>query len=98
MAEFDELQSNCIYTWTTLNGVNGYLVTSKKNGNSIFLPASGYRYETSVGGAGSVGSYWSSSLKTDYPSSAVYLYFYLTGFFVDYGNRFFSHPVRPVTE
>ena len=41
--EIRELKDNCTWTWTTQNGVNGYLVTSKKNDNSIFLPAAGYR-------------------------------------------------------
>ncbi len=42
---FEELISNCSWTWTTENGVNGYKVTGKKDGYtgiSIFLPAAGY--------------------------------------------------------
>lgn len=72
-AELTELRSNCTWTWTTQNGVNGYKVTSKKSGytnNSIFLPAAGYRYDSSLNGAGSYGYYWSSSLNTGYPSYA----------------------------
>ena len=42
--ECEELLENCTWNWTTQNGVNGYKVTSKKNGNSIFLPAAGYYY------------------------------------------------------
>ena len=44
--EMDELHDNCTWEWTTINGVNGYRVTSKKQGytnRSIFLPASGYK-------------------------------------------------------
>ena len=37
--EMEELVKNCDYKWTTQNGVNGGLFTSKTNGNSIFLPA-----------------------------------------------------------
>ena len=65
--EMDELHDKCTWEWTTLNGVNGYRVTSKKQGytdRSIFLPAAGYkangRYEY-----GSNGNYWSRSLMTD---------------------------------
>jgi beta-lactamase regulating signal transducer with metallopeptidase domain len=65
--EMDELHDNCTWEWTTLNGVNGYRVTSKKQGytdRSIFLPAAGYkangRYQY-----GSNGNYWSRSLMTD---------------------------------
>ncbi|MBR5324708.1 MAG: hypothetical protein IKV14_07840, partial [Muribaculaceae bacterium] len=57
--------SNCTWTWTTQNGVNGYKVTSKKNGNSIFLPAAGFRYGSDLSDAGSEGFYWSSSLRTN---------------------------------
>ena len=40
-AEFDELINNCTIEKTTMNGANGYLLTSKINGNSIFLPMAG---------------------------------------------------------
>ena len=69
-AEWTELRSKCTWTWTTQKGVNGYRVTSKINGNSIFLPAAGSRDDASLGGAGSYGKYWSSSLNTGYPLDA----------------------------
>ena len=55
-AEFEELlnTSNCTWTWTTLNGVSGYKVVSKKSGyagNWIFLPAAGCRGGTNRLGA-----------------------------------------------
>lgn len=39
VAEFQELRNHCIWTWTDIESQSGYLVTSAKNGNSIFLPA-----------------------------------------------------------
>ena len=51
-------------TWTTQNGVYGRKITSKSNGSSIFLPAAGYRNDTSLYDAGSFGYYWSRSLNT----------------------------------
>ena len=66
-AEFDELLTNCNWTWkTTSDGYshNGYLV-SATNGNSIFLPAAGGRCGTSLSGDDSYGVYWSSCLGTD---------------------------------
>ena len=72
-AELTDLRGQCTWTWTTQNGVYGYKVTSKKSGytnKSIFLPAAGYRYGSSLSNAGSHGCYWSSSLDTDYPSVA----------------------------
>lgn len=50
-AEFQELINNCTWTWTSQGGHNGYKVTGK-NGNSIFLPAAGWRYGSSLYYAG----------------------------------------------
>ena len=94
--EQDELRSNCTWTWTTQNGVNGYKVTSKSNGNSIFLPAAGYRYVSSLNNAGSGGSFWSSSLTTGYPDNAFTLGFGSSGVNGGYSNRYFGRSVRPV--
>jgi len=51
-------------TWTTQNGVKGHKVTSKSNGNSIFLPATGFRDGTTLNEPGENGDYWSRSLST----------------------------------
>ena len=83
-------------TWTTMNGVEGRKITSKSNGNSIFLPAAGYRYDTSLGGAGSYGLYWSRSLYTDTSNSA-YNPLFDAGFIDTYSNsRYYGQSVRPV--
>lgn len=68
--ELTELREQCTWAWTTQNGINGYKVISKKNGNSIFLPVAGGRYESSLNQAGSKGFCWSSSLYTDGPHNA----------------------------
>ena len=75
-AEQDELRNNCTWTWTTQNGVKGYKVASKTNGNSVFLPAAGHRDGTSVDIVGAGGYYWSGSLYESNPSIAYYLYFH----------------------
>ena len=94
-AEQDELRTNCTWTWTTQNGVKGYKVTSKSNSNSIFLPAAGDFYGTSLYDEGSKGYYWSSSLY-DNSSYAYYLSFtsYDVGRYSN--NRFRGQSVRPV--
>ena len=76
-AEQDELSntSYTTWTWTTQNGVKGYKVTSKSNGNSIFLPAAGCRSGSSLYYAGSNSGYWGSSLDTGYSVYAYYLNF-----------------------
>ena len=89
IAEYDELKStsNCAWTITTQNGVKGYKVTSKKNGNSIFLPVAGYREDDYLDYTGSTGYYWSSSLSTNYSSVAYYLYIGSDGVDWDYAFR-----------
>jgi len=72
--EMNELLDNCTQVWTTQNGVNGRLFTGS-NGNSIFLPAAGYRYGSELSGAGSGGYYWSSSLDSGYTDYAWNLVF-----------------------
>ncbi|MBR0333702.1 MAG: InlB B-repeat-containing protein, partial [Bacteroidales bacterium] len=95
-AEQDELQDNCIWTWTTQNGVNGCKVTSKTNGNSIFLPAAGYRGSASVLNGGSDGLYWSSSLYEGNPSYAYTLYFNSGYEYCRSYGRNYGHKVRAV--
>ena len=97
-AEWTELQNNCTWTWTTLNGLKGYLVTSNKNGASIFLPAAGYRGGTGLGNVGSLGYYWYSSLNTGGPSDACNVYFNSGGVGRDYRSRYYGLSVRPVSE
>ena len=97
--EQDELRENCTWEWTTENGVNGYRVTSNKAGytnKSIFLPAAGYRYDSSLDDAGSYGSYWSSSLYSGSPNGAYDLGFYSSYVGWYNGNRYYGHSVRPV--
>ena len=57
-----ELRTECTWEWTTKDNVNGYVVTGQ-NDNSIFLPAAGYRFGSSLIGAGSSGRYWSRALR-----------------------------------
>ena len=96
-SEQDELRNNCTWEWTTQNGVNGYKVTGS-NGNSIFLPAAGYRGGAEVLNRGSSGNYWSSSLDSNDSYDACSLYF-LSGYYEwnNYG-RYRGRSVRPVSK
>ena len=96
-AQFDELINSSYTTteWTTQNGVKGRKITSKSNGNSIFLPAAGFR-DTSLYFAGSYGYYWSRTLGTVSPSSAWYLYFYSDYVYTYDDYRCYGRSVRPV--
>ena len=95
-AEQDELRTNCTWTWTTQNGVKGYKVTSKVNGNFIFLPAAGYRYDSSLNLVGSYGYYWSSSLYGNYSDYAYFLGFFSSNVDWDYYYRYSGLSVRAV--
>ena len=96
--EWQELYQNTTHTWTKQNGVNGRLFTAA-NGNSLFLPAAGFRNNSSLYYAGSIGHYWSSSLYTDVPIRARYFDFYLDGYYsYSYGFRYEGFSVRPVLE
>ena len=94
-AEWTELRENCTWTWTTKNGVNGYEVKGT-NGNSIFLPAAGFRYRTVLNNADSEGYYWSSSLLTDYPVGAWYVHFFSGNVGSNSYYRYYGQSVRPV--
>ena len=92
---------NSTYTskvWTTMNGKYGRKITSKNNGNSIFLPAAGWRNDTGLGIAGSYGLYGSRSLFASYSSNAYELFFDSGDIDSDYffGSRCNGRSVRPV--
>ena len=67
--EWQELMNNTNSQWITQNGVFGQRFTGP-NGNSLFLPAAGFRRDSSLYDAGSYGCYWSSSLDTGGPYCA----------------------------
>ena len=93
--------SNCSWTWTSINGINGYMVQSKKAGfteNWIFLPAAGSRYRRGLFNIGSNGSYWSSSLDTGYPYDAYYLSFGSYSVCTGSDRRYRGLSVRPVSD
>ena len=101
--ELDELRNNCTCTWYSsgnaeFNGVAGYKVTSNIEGYTdrfIFLPAAGYRRDTSLNYAGTYGDYWSSSLDSS-PDAAWYLFFASYSNITSSRGRHQGHPVRPV--
>ena len=92
---------NCSWTWTTIDGVNGYKVQSKKSGytdNWIFLPAAGRRSNDLLKGVGSHGDYWSWSLLTGYSFGACHMCFDSGRFYRSNRHRYYGQSVRPVSE
>ena len=92
-----ELYENCSSVWTTQNGVNGRLFTGP-NGNTLFLPAAGGRWDESLYNAGSGGYYWSRTLGSSSPSLAFFLGFYFNSGYVGWGSvdRYYGFTVRAV--
>jgi len=70
LGQFQELEQNCIWEWTELNGVKGYKITSKTNSNWIFLPAAGSKASQRTSNIGVYGLYWSSTSGYSGPSDA----------------------------
>lgn len=99
--EMWKLISNSNEEWTTLNGIQGVKYTSKKNGNSIFLPVSPIRTGNSVT-QGSATYYWLGALNKEDQTLAGTFYIYKGTNLLDYPTagekRYLGLPIRPVTE
>ena len=94
--QIKELVDNCTWSWTTRNGMNGRLVTGP-NGNTLFLPAAGFRSGNSLSQAGSRGTYWSLSLFEMDDDAPLYLHFNSDEYGLYYGSmRITGLTVRPV--
>ena len=96
-AEWTELKEQCTWTHTTINATYGLLITGP-NGNSIFLPAAGIWNNTNLQEKGSLGSYWSSSIKIDYPYSSRCVTFDGYSFERGWSPRYTGQTVRPVSD
>ena len=96
-SELEELNNNCTWTLTSQNGHKGYKVTSKKNGQSIFLPAAGYRQGGKCYNDGEFGYYRSSTPSESNTDSAYELYFDDDATVLR-GLRYRGFSVRPVLE
>ena len=94
---YDLCYNKCEWTWTSMNGVNGYVVRGRGDyaSASIFLPAAGHGYGASLYSYGASGHYWSAapyannelSLTLDFDSDNRYTH---------HQGRRIGFPVRPV--
>ena len=96
--QINELINNTTNTWTTQDGVNGRLFTSKKDASkSIFIPAAGYAWDDLIDLSGSYGGIWSSMSGTHYVDGGQYLRFNSSGVSLgSYGYRYGGLSVRGV--
>ena len=86
--------ANTIIEWTTLNGVNGRKITSRKNGNSIFFPAAGWRYDDRLWDDATNGQYKSRTLFEE--STSYSLLFDQESIYCFHSLREVGASVRPV--
>lgn len=90
--QWKELIDKCSWEWTNRNGIDGYKIVGK-NGNSIFLPVSGWYSGFEIVTRDS-GMYWSSTL--DHGDEACCLWFdYRTVYLEDF-YREVGYCVRPI--
>lgn len=96
--DWNELMTHCSQTYTTLNGVKGVQFTAS-NGNSIFLPAVGFRHEGGIFNYGQydgMGFYWTSSRSENTPIKAWNVFFNSEEFVLRESFRLFGLSIRPV--
>lgn len=110
-AQFEELMlytSKQYFTDYNGTGVAGYALHSTKEGytdRSIFLPSSGYRFDSGLFRMNAIGPrlfYWTNELDSNYPYNAKYMEVG-QGHRVPYDNinsiyRCYGLPIRPVCE
>jgi hypothetical protein len=96
-SQIQELIDNTTSEWTTQDGVNGRLFTSKTdNSKSIFIPAAGIAWNGSVYNSGSNGLVWSSMLNAGNVDYGQNLYFYSSNVILNYYCRYSGLSVRGV--
>ena len=96
--EFEELQNRCDWQWMSQGGHYGCKVTGP-NGNSIFLPAAGWRLGALLHHAGSLGYYWGSTPDGGGAQDACDLYFFPNGSHsVGCSSHEGGRSVRPVSD
>lgn len=91
--DFQELIDNCRWKWTSRNGHNGYEVKGR-NGNAIFLPASGWIHADSVEYQNVYGYYWTSDRVND--TFAKGLLFSKSEKKIGNGYLYYGRNIRPV--
>lgn len=89
-------EDNCSWTWDDVR--KGFVVKSRKNGNTIFLPAAGYHDGSDFLSVDKHGVYWTATVNKDDMVRAHNLHFYSEGHDYAHGGRCYGFNVRAVTE
>ena len=93
--QLNELLQNCTWQWSELNGVAGLLVTGP-NGNTMFLPAAGYRLQSTTYDIGTQCNYWLNSIQEIAPLNAWKIYATSSIFQINGSSRSVGYTVRAV--
>ena len=98
---WDKLFESSKYEWTKTSKAkyNGYQVQSKKSETgTIFLPVAGEVNKSWLSGAGTVGSYWSGTAKSNDSAYSLSLYLNYSEGNKDISTkyRYYGYSVRPV--
>lgn len=88
-----ELLTDCSYINTSVNGVNGGMITGP-SGGTIFFPFAGQRH-SDVYSIGDFCQYWASTLLP-YNSRYAYVLFLSNNYILGQDDRCCGHTVRPV--
>lgn len=94
--EMKELKEKCKWKWTKKSGASGYTVTGP-NGNSIFLPLTGFRVGNIKKMQDENGFYWTSTRKDD-ERTIWNLSFVKKVQFMGVDTYYLGYGIRPVWE
>ena len=95
-ADFEELINNCRGQYILQGGVWGVKFTSKTNGNSIFLPTTGYKNDSALEQYNEKGYYWTSTPRSGFAHYGARFQLSKEGGKVDWGTTFLGYCIRPV--
>lgn len=95
--QINELINNTRREWTTQDGVNGILFTSKDDtSKSIFIPTAGFAKKGSIHNSGEYGYVWSSAQNSVIGATAQCLFFYSDDHYTQGNVRLHGYSVRGV--
>lgn len=95
--EFQELIKLCDWEFTSIDGINGYMVTGPNN-RQIFLPAAAYKEDDEIFNYGEFGDYWSSSVVKESKGSSCSLGYSSKSYGRRHYPRYVGRCIRPVTD
>ena len=98
--QFDELLKYTTNEYVTdyqrINGLNGQVFTSMQNGNEIFIPAAGFRANSTVYNVGLTCNLWSRSLFQNRPYCSYFLSGYSLNCALRIDSRYLGFSIRSV--